>query len=261
MPFSGTGAAAGASAGSAVGPWGTAIGAILGGFLGSGKKPAKSAPFTPINLQDEQANALKGNLANENDIETLLSKSNAFNQDQAISLLEKAMPGYGKLSSKLTDTASGLLDHPYDLPKDVQANLSRIAAEKGISRGTSGQFNDFSLLRDLGVNSLDYGASRINQAQGITGLLSSIAPKVNPMSPISFYVSPAQQAQNAQFNAQGRQDTAQAGNNAAAAAANANQQATWQNLGSILQSVGGKVSNKNPLTVNPFGVTEGANNF
>jgi hypothetical protein len=248
MAFSGSGAASGASIGSAVGPWGTAIGAILGGFFGGGKKKTPVIPQKEIDLNEEQQKSIQGNLAAQSDIEKLLARGNEFNQDQAISLLEKAMPGYGKLSSKLTSTADELLTNPYDVPSDVQSNLARIAAERGVSRGTKGQFNDFSLLRDLGVNSLEYGQGRINQAQSITSLLGSLAPRVNPMSPISFYTTPAQQAQATQTNNANRQAILQGGANAATEIDNQNQAATWSNLNSIiannaegLKMVGGKV--------------------
>lgn len=248
MPFSGTGAMSGAAAGSSLGLPGTLIGSILGGFFGGGKKAAPTIPFTPVNLQDEQKKAIAGNLDSEVDIEKLLAQGNDFTQQQAIDLMEKAMPGYGALSKKLTGTASDLLTNPYDLPQDVQANLSRIAAEKGVTRGTGGQFNQFSLLRDLGLNSLDYGQQRIQQGQNIYSLLASTAPKVNPMSPISLYATPAQQANVAQSNNAVQQEIAQGGANAATAARNANDQSAWQNLTSIIalnkdaiKQAGGKV--------------------
>src|SRR4029079_7548334 len=126
----------------------------------------------------------------QSSIEELLAKANAFQQNQALTLTNQAMPGYDQLTKTLSNHAQDLADHPYDVPKEVQDNLERIAAERGISAGTRGQFNDFSLLRDFGVNELQYGQSSLSQASQITNLLSSIAPKVNPMSPLSFYVTP-----------------------------------------------------------------------
>lgn len=260
MPISLAGAAQGGALGSSFGLPGTALGAILGGFFGGKKKAAPVVPLEDIDLAKEQQKALEGNLAAETDIEKLLAKGNAFNQDQAISLLEKAMPGYGKLSSKLTDTADQLLTNPYDVPKDVQANLQRIAAERGVSRGTRGQFNEFSLLRDLGVNALDYGQSRINQAQGITSLLGSLAPKVNPMSPLSFYTTPGQQAQYTQINNQNRQEIAQAGANEATNVSNFNNQNAWNALGLLsLAMKNGKVqdTSKGGIPTNPKSVGPG----
>lgn len=203
------------------------------------KPKAKAGTLAePIDLNAEAKKSLAGNIANEGDIEALLSRANSFNQDQNISLMEKAMPGYGELAKKFTSTASGLLDDPYSLPKDVEQNIARLAAERGISAGTKGEFNDFSLLRDFGINSLQYGQSRINQAQGITGLLASLAPKVNPLSPMSFYVTPGQQAQVAA----GNQANQQASNNATAAANNYNDAGTWSAITSGLGSVVGSAT-------------------
>lgn len=210
---------------------GTAISAVGGYF--SSKKAKKSAadpvPFENVDLQQEQKDALLGNLSSQGTIEQLLARSNEFQLGQALTLAEKAMPGYGSLTRTLTDRATTLAENPYDVPKEVEDNLARIAAERGISAGTRGQFNDFSLLRDFGVNSLQYGRENLSQASQITNLLSSIAPKVNPMSPLAFYVTPQQNAAQTGENRATQQGIAQSGANAAAAAGNANA-ATWGNL-------------------------------
>ena len=234
MPLSLSGAASGAAAGSTFGPWGTAIGGLAGLFLGGSKaKAPQQAP--PVDLGAEQKKAIANNTSNEGDIEALLSRANTFNQDQNIALMEKAMPGYGALSKSLTSTAQSELAHPYDLPKDVQDNIARLAAERGISAGTRGsQFSDFSLLRDFGINSLQFGQQRIQSAQGITGLLASIAPKVNPLSPMSMYVTPGMAAQTAETN----RSANQASLNAQAAAGNYNQANDWNSLVSAAGFIG-----------------------
>jgi len=107
----------------------------------------------------------------------------------------------------------------------VQTNLARPAAERGVSAGARGTFNEFSLLRDLGVNSLQYGQSRINQAGGLAGIISSIAPKANVMSPLSFYNTPAQYVANQQMNNANDQAVKQGVINANLAATN------YQNAG------------------------------
>src|SRR6478735_3262435 len=104
MAFSGSGAASGAAAGMALGPWGAAVGGILGGLFG-GKKAKAPQVAPPIDLNAEAKKSIAGNLGNQDDIEQLLARANSFNQDQNISLMEKAMPGYGALSKQLTSTA------------------------------------------------------------------------------------------------------------------------------------------------------------
>ena len=179
----------------------------------------------PVDLQEEQTKAIEGNLANQAKIESLVSSTNAFDQSQATSMMEQAIPGFSALQSKLMTTTNDLLTNPYDLPKDVQTNLERLAAERGVSAGTRGTFNEFSLLRDLGVNSLQYGQSRINQAGGLAGIISSIAPKANVMSPLSFYNTPAQYTANQQLTNANNQAVAQGAINANLAATN------YQNAG------------------------------
>jgi len=188
-------------------------------------KASAANRVAPVDLQEEQTKAIEGNLANQAKIESLVSSTNAFNQSQATSMMEQAIPGFTALQGKLMATTNDLLTNPYDLPKDVQTNLERLAAERGVSAGTRGTFNEFSLLRDLGVNSLQYGQSRINQAGGLAGIISSIAPKANVMSPLSFYNTPQQYAANQQLTNANNQAVAQGAINANLAATN------YQNAG------------------------------
>ena len=205
---------------------GTAYGAMSQASAAKKAAAASAAnKVAPVDLQEEQTKAIDGNLANQKKINTLVSSTNTFNQSQATSMMEQAIPGFSALQSKLMTTTNDLLTNPYDLPKDVQTNLERLAAERGVSAGTRGTFNEFSLIRDIGVNSLQYGQSRINQAGGLAGIISSIAPKANVMSPLSFYNTPSQYAANAQTNNANAQAVQQGAYNAAAAASN------YQNAG------------------------------
>jgi hypothetical protein len=259
MAFSLSTAAQGANLGfQSGGGVGSVLGGILGGFFGPKKKADTSVPVEPLDLAAEQKKSIQGNLANQADIQKLISSTNAFDQQQALSLMEKAMPGYGKLTGKLSETAQRQLANPYDIPSDVQSNLSRIAAERGVQRGTGGQFNDFSLLRDLGVNSLQYGQQNISSAQGITSMLAGIAPKVNPMSPISFYTTPGQQAQTTQQNNLFRQGAQQSNLAAQTSAQNYNTQNTWDALSSLAGNLG-KIQ-KTPQS-NPFEISGGNTGF
>lgn len=212
--------------------WGAIAGAAIsvGGAILSKPKAAKAAEYTPVDLQAEQKKAIQGNLDNEGDIEALLARSNQFQQSQATDLMEQAIPGWSSLQKQLTSTSADLLTNPYDLPEDVQANLTRQAAERGISTGRVGQAGQFSLLRDLGVNSLQYGQSRIAQGQSLASTLANLAPKVNPMSPLSFYVTPAMSAQNQTTNNMQQQAIQQGANNANAAASNAYNQNLWDSI-------------------------------
>lgn len=206
-----------------------AVASLLGGIFGKQKAPKMA---DPVDIGKEADKAIDINLGNEDDIETLLARANAFTQDQATGLMEKALPGYGALSKQFMDQASKDLANPYELPQDVEQNLQRLAAERGISAGTKGEFNDFSLLRDFGVESLKWGDSRIGRAQSITQMLAGLAPRVNPLSPMSFYVTPGQAVATAENNRSAQQSS----NNANAAASNYNTANLWV---SLAQAAGG----------------------
>ena len=213
-------------------------------------KKAAANRVQPVDLQEEQTKAIEGNLANQAKIESLVSSTNTFDQSQANSMMEQAIPGFSALQSKLMSTTNDLLTNPYDLPKDVQTNLERLAAERGVSAGTRGTFNEFSLLRDLGVNSLQYGQSRINQAGGLAGIISSIAPKANVMSPLSFYNTPAQYIQNQQMNNANDQAVRQGAINAELAATN------YQNAG-IANAITGLAGVADSVDWNKLGGSKG----
>lgn len=243
MPAALSSAASGAATGFSIGgPWGAAIGGgigLLSSLLNKQKAPSAvtQTPFVPTDLAAEQRKAIGANQIAEGDIEALLARANTFNQGQASGLMEQAVPGWSKLSQKFLQTADSLVTNPYDVPKDVENNLARIAAERGISSGARGQFSQFSLLRDLGVNALKYGESRVNQGAGLLQLIGSLSPKVSPLSPLSFYITPQQSAQVAGQNAAGaagvagaNQGVAQGAENAGVAAMNWNRNNMWQSI-------------------------------
>ena len=211
--------------------------AVAGGVAGKQKAP-KKVPFKPVDAQEEQGKSIAGNLAQSDSIEGLVSRANDFSQDQATGLMEKAVPGYGKLSERLMGLAGEAASDPYGVPKGVEANVSRLAAERGISTGVRGQAQQYDMLRDFGVNSLEHGTARIGQAQSILSTIVGMSPKINPASPLSFYVSPGQQMDNARSNNTGKQNTDQAANNAKTAASNYNA-SMW---GDIIANVGGIAS-------------------
>lgn len=205
------------------------IGSALNAWFNKSKSP-KAIPYKGVDLQNTQAEAVAGNLKNLPEIEALVSQSNKFQQGQAVSMMEQALPGWGKLRDRLMSTASNLLENPYSLPDEVSSNIRRLAAERGVSAGTRGEFNEFSLLRDYGINSLQYGASRIGQAQGLAGLLASTSPRVSPISPISMFVSPSEQAAEQRYTNTKEQEILQGQENARVATRNRNVDHFWNKL-------------------------------
>jgi hypothetical protein len=254
-----SGAASGAAAGSAFGPWGTVIGGVVGaagGLLNKKSAPA-TVPYTPVDLQATQNQAISGDLAATPSIDQLLSQSNTFQQGQASALMEKALPGYGQFASNLTKTASDLAANPYAVPKSVTDQLTQYAAENNIAGGTGAAsgFSESNILRSLGVNALQYGQSNLTAATNALSVLTGTAPRVSPMSPMSFLVTPDQQTQNQQLTNRLQQQIGQGGANASTAATNFNTGNLWDTLTSTItpSAVNNVASlfNTNPSTGTP----------
>jgi hypothetical protein len=169
--------------------WGAAI-AAAGAVGGAMISKPRTARLREVDDAAVFGNALATNRANLPEATRLAGDINDFNQDEANALMEKALPGYGVLQKKFMERATMELENPYELPKEVADNISRLSAERGFTTGGAGQFRDFSLTRDFGINSLQYGQARIAGAQGIFGQLANMAPRVNPASPLAFMLSP-----------------------------------------------------------------------
>ena len=194
---------------------------FTGQLIGANQiKAAKVAEYTPVDLQAEQKKALTANLANQEQVQKLTSTTNTYNQSEANRLMEAAIPGWSKLQAKQMETAQGLLTNPYEMSPEQEAYIARKASERGISAGTRGQFADFSYLRDFGQNSTQIGLQKMGMANSITSLLASTAPRVNPMSPLSMYITPQQQAEETRFTNVTQQQIQQQKYNAETAAHN-----------------------------------------
>ena len=227
--------------GAAIIPAVVAAGAAVYGSIqqkNAAKKAAAGAAHqAPIDWQDEQRKALEGNLATLPQSEKLSAATNTFNQSESNRLMEQALPGWSKLQASMTSTAQNLMTNPYELDADTQSYLQKKAAEMGVSSGARGGFEKFNLLKDFGVTSMQYGTQRINQAQSLFSTLASTAPRVNPMSPISMFVTPQQIASATQQQNISNQQVAQSANNLQTQATMNQNQAIWGSVGSVAGSV------------------------
>ena len=227
--------------GAAIIPAVIAAGATVYGSIqqkNAAKKAAAGAAYqAPIDWQEEQRKALEGNLATLPKSEKLSAATNTFNQSESNRLMEQALPGWSKLQASMTSTAQNLMTNPYELDHDTQDYLQKKAAEMGVSSGARGGFEKFNLLKDFGVTSMQYGTQRINQAQSLFSTLASTAPRVNPMSPISMFVTPQQIASATQQQNISNQQVAQSANNLQTQATMNQNQAIWGSVGSVAGSV------------------------
>jgi len=138
------------------------------------------------------------------DAASFTTKVNQSSQKQALDLLEQAMPGISKVRGLLMNqlqedlTTSGL-------PREVEENLARKAAEMGVSRGTAGDFNKFSALRDLGIEHTKMVQFRRQMATSALQQLFQSTPRINPMSPTSMLTTPGETMRIASQNLDRRQ--------------------------------------------------------
>ena len=226
--------------------WGIVAGATItavGGMVSANQKKTGNAVYQEkLDWQAEQQKAIEGNLATLPQSEKLSAATNTFNQSESNRLMEAALPGWSKLQSSMTSTAQNLMTNPYELDQDTQDYLQKKAAEMGVSSGARGGFEKFNLLKDFGVTSMQYGTQRINQAQSLFSTLASTAPRVNPMSPISMFVTPTQIAQAQQQQNMSNQQVAQSAANASAAQSNYQNQALWGGISSVAGAAAGSVN-------------------
>lgn len=197
------------------------VGSVASGLLNK-QKAAPTATFKPVNVAEEQKNAISGNLSNFDDASTLSSKTNTFNQGEATRLLEAAMPGFSGLQKQLMAKIGQDLNSEASLPSDVKDQIAQFAAERGVARGTSGNFNGFSLVKDFGFNLIDWKNAQRARALNTLSTVFNMAPRVNPMSPMAMMVDPGTAIHAAGQNNSMQYNIDQAGLNAQTAASNHN---------------------------------------
>lgn len=198
-----------------------AAGSIAGAIFGK-QKAAPVVQPKEINIGQAVGDSLNANLQNFGSAKRLSKMQNDFASSEGIRMLDKAIPGFSGLQSKLMSSIKSDLNSQDSLPTEVSDNIARLAAEKGISRGTSGNFNQFSLVRDFGFNLVDWKNAQRARALNTLSSVYGMAPRVNPMTPMATFVDPnsALQAQGA--NNANAQAAAQGGANSQTAASNYN---------------------------------------
>lgn len=199
-------------------------GNVASALLGKQKAP-KVAEYQPVDIGQAAGDALAANAGNFKASADLATRTNNFNQGEAARLLEKAIPGFSAAQKRLMDQFNSDLDSQYSLPAEMEAQIARFAAEKGVSRGTSGGFNGLSLVRDYGFNLIDWQNAKRAQALNTLSTVFGMAPRVNPMSPMAMFVDPNTAISVQTQNNQMKYNATQAAYNAEAAASNANRTA------------------------------------
>lgn len=218
----------------------TAAGSIIGGALSKQKAP-KVAPIKEVDIKKTTQDSMDANIAVFDDARSLSEKTNTFNQSEANRLAELAMPGFAKLQASLTSRIQQDLNNEGQLGGDQIAQIERLAAERGITTGTSGGMRDLSLIRDFGFSAMDAkNADRMRALQGIQSLTGMTA-RVSPTSPMYAFVNPNAALEAGFRNAENQQQVTQAGYNAQAAASNANR-SMWGNVAGTVAGAAGSIA-------------------
>ena len=188
----------------------------------------------PVDFSKAWGEAQSSNWKNLSSYTGLASETNQFNMAQSLGMMETALPGIGQVRKQMLGAVQEDLTTK-GLPMSVSQNLSRKAAEIGLSRVTSGQHEQFNLLRDFGFNLVDWERARRTRAINTLGAIMQITPRPNPMSPSSMFAGGANSLTAAEKN----QSALQSYYNAQAAAENANRQTRANMISGIFGAVGG----------------------
>lgn len=171
---------------------------FVGGLLQ--KKPT-IPDFVPTSAQASQVQATAGNQANLDATEKLASDVNSFNQDQLLSQIRKAIPGYDAMVSKSGSDITSFLKG--EIPQDVSDLVNRSTAARAVSGGYGGSgLADNLTARDLGTTSTNLISQGLDAAsRWITTQRQSVDPALFDVS--SMFISPAQQIGITQSNNSG----------------------------------------------------------
>lgn len=221
----------------------TTVGAVGGALIGKSKAP-KAVPTKEVDVGKVTQDTIAANTAALPGAKNLSGSVNTFNQGEATRLLNQALPGFDKLQATLTSKIQQDLDNEGQLGSEQIAQIEQFAAERGIKRGTSGGFNDLSLVRDFGFSAID--AKQMDRTRALNSVqqLLGITPNVSPTSPMFAFTDPNSNI-NAQFrNNENAQATAQSAANAKASASNANRSMWAGAFGTTAGAVGDYFKNR-----------------
>lgn len=162
------------------------------------------APFTNVDLQEEQLRALEGNV----EAWPAIEKLGGLYQKYMMGGLEKAFPGFASIMGLGGETTQQMLEQAKtlmagEIPEDVRRQIMRSSAYQSLMGGTAGsQMAGALTARDLGRTSLDLitqGANLAGAGGNAAQQWSNIASNTI-MSPSGWVVTPAQQAEMALTN-------------------------------------------------------------
>lgn len=176
--------------------------ATLLGWRGDVIRDAPPAPY--VDPSDEALKAITGNLSNLPDAARLGARTQAEQDKQLLASLERLIPGWSDIAKNITGNIDSLSRG--QLPQDVQDQISRKAAEMGISTGTSGSdFDKYRSLRNLGLTSLQATDRALDSATRWMSAVRSGSPQFDFSR---MFISPETQIQTQMWNESNRWNVA-----------------------------------------------------
>lgn len=172
---------------------------------------AKPVGFTPELLDDPKTidpmallQGLHGtNAANFGTAQGLSRGINRSNYQEALKYLRKIQPGFDAIQAQTGQNA--LAYGRGELPADVQGNITRMAAERGIqggygfgSQGAGQGALANSMVRNLGLTSLDLSKYGTQLGMQVNSQAKALLPNLSSVN--DWLLNPAQALGIAQFN-------------------------------------------------------------
>jgi len=158
-------------------------------FLSSvfGSRPTLPA-WHGLDLANEQRVATQNNISNAPEASKLAN----LTEDQILSMLRTAVPGFDKMRA----TASGNIESMLEgkIPQDVQDAITNSAAGRNLGLGTAGSgFGRDLVARDLGITSLNLTEKGLSSAES---WLASTERMLSPAMATytNMFVTPGEQA-------------------------------------------------------------------
>lgn len=144
--------------------------------------PPKVPKFNKVDFGKETEQMVAENTKNLPQVAAFAEEFNQLSSEQLQSALERMMPGYSSILKKGTQQVESL--QRGEIPRDVENLLERRAAERGVTLGygAGSDFGQNSLLRNLGLTSLDLTQKGMDSAMRWLGMAKSTTPVFNMAS-------------------------------------------------------------------------------
>jgi hypothetical protein len=171
----------------------TLVGTVGSAYLTSkGQKAPQQA--APLSISDTTREALSVSREMLPEAQQVAGEVNRFDQQQAMALMETVLPNFGAISKQYMGLVArdlAELDRG-NLPPELAEQIGREVAGANLRTGITGEAGEFNLARNLGIGTLDYQNMIRQRSLATLSAITSLAPRISPMSGGAFLTTPAQ---------------------------------------------------------------------